>query len=124
MDWILSKVMILSVLTSNYFIIYIISMLVDNFMGYGYAWSNGQLKSSLARVGAMRHLGTTAIVFVSMLVLYTFALDNYAVLVPVWFIIINLLSIIENYELLGGQLPAFVKEGIKGKKEKIDKGEI
>jgi len=123
MDFILVKVLILSVLTSKLFGIYVATMIVDNIMGYTNAWANGEFQSTRMCQGIVKHLTNTIITFSFMFFMNSYGLDSYASVIPIWFSLYNAISIIELCDAIGIPIPSWVKNGIKSKIEEIDKGD-
>jgi len=117
------KAIILSVITSKFFLLYLATMLIDNTLGYLLAWSKGNFKSSRMREGIVKHYTNTIITFVSMLFMSVFNLQGYNYFIALWFALYNATSIIEHCNSLGIPLPTFIIKGIKSQIENMDKGD-
>ena len=113
-------------------IILIVAMIIDYVTGMMSAWLNSELSSKKGIKGIVKKVSYLALVAVAMIVdwlifqgLQQINVDlNYsvffAVLVTVWLIINELISVLENLSRMGVPIPNFLKKLIDGLKNTVD----
>ena len=116
-------------------IILIIAMIIDYVTGMMSAWLNSELSSKKGIKGIVKKVSYLALVAVAMIVdwlifqgLQQINVDlNYsvffAILVTVWLIINELISVLENLSRMGVPIPNFLKKLINRLKTTVDKGD-
>ena len=116
-------------------IILIIAMIIDYVTGMMSAWLNSELSSKKGIKGIVKKISYLALVAVAMIVdwlifqgLQQINVDlNYsvffAILVTVWLIINELISVLENLSRMGVPIPNFLKKLINRLKTTVDKGD-
>lgn len=115
----------------------VIMMIIDYVSGMAAAWRAGTLSSKKGIDGVIKKVGYMALVAVAMgvdyLIFTGFAAVNvsvgfnmlFGVLVAVWLIINEMISILENLSRLGVPIPAFLSKVVKKLKITADNaGEI
>lgn len=113
-------------------IILIVAMIIDYITGMMSAWLNSELSSKKGIKGIVKKISYLALVAVAMIVdwlifqgLQQINVDlNYsvffAVLVTVWLIINELISVLENLSRMGVPIPNFLKKLIDRLKNTVD----
>ena len=115
-------------------IIWVLCILLDYFSGSAAAHRTGEWSSDIAREGLWHKLGEIFAVLVAALCDIALkvivegsgieiGLPIDALITPIvllWYIITELGSIAENAEKLGAKVPAWIKNGLKQYKDKID----
>ncbi len=116
-------------------IILIIAMMIDYMTGMMSAWLNAELSSKKGIKGIVKKISYLALVAVAMIVdwliccgLQQINVDIkysvfFAVLVAVWLIINELISVLENLSRMGVPIPNFLKKLINRLKTTIDESE-
>lgn len=116
-------------------IILIIAMIIDYVTGMMSAWLNAELSSKKGIKGIVKKISYLALVAVAMIVdwlifqgLQQINVDLhysvfFAVLVTVWLIINELISVLENLSRMGVPIPNFLKKLINRLKTTVDKGD-
>ena len=116
-------------------IILIIAMIIDYVTGMMSAWLNAELSSKKGIKGIVKKISYLALVAVAMIVdwliccgLQQINVDIkytvfFAVLVAVWLIINELISVLENLAKMGVPIPNFLKKLINRLKTTIDESE-
>lgn len=116
-------------------IILIIAMIIDYVTGMMSAWLNAELSSKKGIKGIVKKISYLALVAVAMIVdwliccgLQQINVDIkytvfFAVLVAVWLIINELISVLENLAKMGVPIPNFLKKIINKLKMTVDKGD-
>ncbi len=118
-------------------IVLLVMMIIDYISGMSAAWREGTLNSKKGIDGVIKKVGYMALVAVAMgvdyLIFTGFAAVNvsvgfnmlFGVLVAVWLIINEMISILENLSRLGVPIPAFLSKVVKKLKITADNaGEI
>ena len=113
-------------------IILIIAMIIDYVTGMMSAWLNAELSSKKGIKGIVKKISYLALVAVAMIVdwliccgLQQINVDIkysvfFAVLVAVWLIINELISVLENLSRMGVPIPNFLKKLINRLKNAVD----
>ena len=113
-------------------IILIIAMIIDYVTGMMSAWLNAELSSKKGIKGIVKKISYLALVAVAMIVdwliccgLQQINVDIkytvfFAVLVAVWLIINELISVLENLSRMGVPIPNFLKKMIDRLKNTVD----
>ena len=113
-------------------IILIIAMMIDYMTGMMSAWLNAELSSKKGIKGIVKKISYLALVAVAMIVdwliccgLQQINVDIkytvfFAVLVAVWLIINELISVLENLAKMGVPIPNFLKKLINRLKNTVD----
>ena len=116
-------------------IILIVAMIIDYVTGMMSAWLNSELSSKKGIKGIVKKISYLALVAVAMIVdwlifqgLQQINVDLhysvfFAVLVTVWLIINELISVLENLSRMGVPIPNFLKKLINRLKTTIDESE-
>jgi len=116
-------------------IILIVAMIIDYVTGMMSAWLNSELSSKKGIKGIVKKISYLALVAVAMIVdwliccgLQQINVDIkytvfFAVLVAVWLIINELISVLENLAKMGVPIPNFLKKLINRLKTTIDESE-
>ena len=116
-------------------IILVIAMIIDYITGMMSAWLNAELSSKKGIKGIVKKVSYLALVAVAMIVdwlifqgLRQINIDMkysvfFAVLVAVWLIINELISVLENLSRMGVPIPNFLKKLINRLKTTVDKGD-
>lgn len=116
-------------------IILIVAMIIDYVTGMLSAWLNAELSSKKGIKGIVKKVSYLALVAVAMIVdwliccgLQQINVDIkysvfFAVLVAVWLIINELISVLENLAKMGVPIPNFLKKLINRLKTTIDESE-
>ena len=116
-------------------IILIVAMIIDYITGMMSAWLNSELSSKKGIKGIVKKISYLALVAVAMIVdwlifqgLQQINVDLhysvfFAVLVAVWLIINELISVLENLSRMGVPIPNFLKKLINRLKTTVDKGD-
>lgn len=116
-------------------IILVIAMIIDYITGMMSAWLNAELSSKKGIKGIVKKISYLALVAVAMIVdwlifqgLRQINIDMkysvfFAVLVAVWLIINELISVLENLSRMGVPIPNFLKKLINRLKTTVDKGD-
>ena len=116
-------------------IILIVAMIIDYVTGMLSAWLNSELSSKKGIKGIVKKISYLALVAVAMIVdwLICCGLQQinvnikysvfFAVLVAVWLIINELISVLENLSRMGVPIPNFLKKLINRLKTTIDESE-
>ena len=116
-------------------IILIIAMIIDYVTGMMSAWLNAELSSKKGIKGIVKKISYLALVAVAMIVdwLICCGLQQinvnikysvfFAVLVAVWLIINELISVLENLSRMGVPIPNFLKKIIDRLKNTVDESE-
>ena len=116
-------------------IILIVAMIIDYITGMMSAWLNSELSSKKGIKGIVKKISYLALVAVAMIVdwlifqgLRQINIDMkysvfFAVLVAVWLIINELISVLENLSRMGVPIPNFLKKLINRLKTTVDKGD-
>lgn len=116
-------------------IILVIAMIIDYITGMMSAWLNSELSSKKGIKGIVKKISYLALVAVAMIVdwLICCGLQQinvnikysvfFAVLVTVWLIINELISVLENLSRMGVPIPNFLKKLINRLKTTVDKGD-
>lgn len=116
-------------------IILIVAMIIDYITGMMSAWLNAELSSKKGIKGIVKKVSYLALVAVAMIVdwLICCGLQQinvnirysvfFAVLVAVWLIINELISVLENLSRIGVPIPNFLKKLINRLKTTVDKGD-
>lgn len=116
-------------------IILIVAMIIDYVTGMLSAWLNAELSSKKGIKGIVKKVSYLALVAVAMIVdwLICCGLQQinvnikysvfFAVLVTVWLIINELISVLENLSRIGVPIPNFLKKLINRLKTTIDESE-
>ena len=116
-------------------IILIVAMIIDYVTGMLSAWLNSELSSKKGIKGIVKKISYLALVAVAMIVdwlifqgLQQINVDLhysvfFAVLVAVWLIINELISVLENLAKMGVPIPNFLKKLINRLKTTIDESE-
>ena len=106
-------------------IVLLVMMIIDYISGMSAAWREGTLNSKKGIDGVIKKVGYMALVAVAMgvdyLIFTGFAAVNvsvgfnmlFGVLVAVWLIINEMISILENLSRLGVPIPAFLSKVVK-----------
>ena len=118
-------------------IVLLVMMIIDYISGMSAAWREGTLNSKKGVDGIIKKVGYMALVAVAMgvdyLIFTGFAAVNvsvgfemlFGILVAVWLIINEMISILENLSRLGVPIPAFLSKVVKKLKITADNaGEI
>lgn len=107
-------------------------MIVDYFTGMASAKVTGELNSRIGIVGIIKKVGYLALIAVGMVVDYIIgsALINvgveaqqsywFGMIITIWLIINELISILENLGEIGVPLPSFLVNAVKSLKNKVD----
>ena len=110
-------------------------MIVDYFTGMASAKVTGELNSRIGIVGIIKKVGYLALIAVGMVVDYIIgsALINvgveaqqsywFGMIITIWLIINELISILENLGEIGVPLPEFLVNAVKSLKNKVDGGD-
>lgn len=113
-------------------IILIVAMIIDYITGMMSAWLNSELSSKKGIKGIVKKISYLALVAVAMIVdwlifqgLRQINIDMkysvfFAVLVAVWLIINELISVLENLSRMGVPIPNFLKKIIDRLKNTVD----
>ena len=116
-------------------IILIVAMIIDYVTGMLSAWLNAELSSKKGIKGIVKKVSYLALVAVAMIVdwliccgLQQINVDIkytvfFAVLVAVWLIINELISVLENLSRMGVPIPNFLKKLIDKLKNTVDESE-
>lgn len=108
------------------------AMMIDYCSGMIKAWTTGKLSSRVGVVGIVKKVGYLVTVCVAAIVDWliisglkkvgiSFALDYYfGLMVTIWFIVNELISILENLSAIGVPLPGFLVAIIKRLKVVVD----
>lgn len=116
-------------------IILIVAMIIDYVTGMLSAWLNSELSSKKGIKGIVKKISYLALVAVAMIVdwliccgLQQINVDIkytvfFAVLVAVWLIINELISVLENLAKMGVPIPNFLKKLIDRLKNTVDESE-
>ena len=116
-------------------IILIVAMIIDYVTGMLSAWLNSELSSKKGIKGIVKKVSYLALVAVAMIVdwlifqgLQQINVDLhysvfFAVLVTVWLIINELISVLENLSRMGVPIPNFLKKLIDRLKNTVDESE-
>lgn len=116
-------------------IILICAMIIDYATGMSAAWYNSELSSKKGVKGIVKKVGYLALVVATMILdwlisqgLQQINLDLhysvfFAVLVAVWLIINELISVLENLSRMGVPIPNFLKNLINRLKTTVDESE-
>ena len=116
-------------------IILIVAMIIDYVTGMMSAWLNSELSSKKGIKGIVKKVSYLALVAVAMIVdwLICCGLQQinvnikysvfFAVLVAVWLIINELISVLENLAKMGVPIPNFLKKLIDRLKNTVDESE-
>lgn len=116
-------------------IILIVAMIIDYVTGMLSAWLNSELSSKKGIKGIVKKVSYLALVAVAMIVdwLICCGLQQinvnikysvfFAVLVTVWLIINELISVLENLSRMGVPIPNFLKKLIDRLKNTVDESE-
>ena len=107
-------------------------MLLDYGTGVAAAWKNKELSSRIGLLGIVKKVGYLAVVSVGMVVDYVLAVSGerlgvelplanfFGLLVTVWLIINECISILENADTLGLPVPAFVGQLLERLKKRSE----
>ena len=113
----------------------IVAMVIDYITGMSAAWYNSELSSKKGIKGIVKKISYLALVVVAMIIdwLISQGLQQinvdfhysvfFAVLVTVWLIINELISVLENLSRMGVPIPNFLKKLINRLKTTVDKGD-
>ena len=113
----------------------IFAMIIDYITGMSAAWYNSELSSKKGIKGIVKKVSYLALVVVAMIIdwlisqgLQQINLDLhysvfFAVLVTVWLIINELISVLENLSRIGVPIPNFMKKLIDRLKTTVEKGD-
>lgn len=116
-------------------IILVIAMVIDYITGMLSAWFNAELSSKKGIRGIVKKVSYLALVSVAMIVdwliccgLQQINVDIkysvfFAVLVAVWLIINELISVLENLSRMGVPIPNFLKKIVNRLKNTVEKGD-
>lgn len=119
-------------------IVLMVMMVIDYLSGMSVAWSTGELSSKIGAKGIVKKVGYMALIAVAMGVDYLIysgiAAANievgynmwFGLLVAVWLIINEMISILENLSKLGVPIPEFLKkiiQRLKNSAERKDENE-
>ena len=116
-------------------IVLMIMMIIDYLSGMSVAWSEGTLSSRVGAKGIVKKVGYMALIVVAMGVDYLIysgiAAANitvnynmwFGLLVAVWLIINEMISILENLSKLGVPIPDFLTKIIKRLKNSAERKE-
>lgn len=116
-------------------IILVIAMIIDYVTGMLSAWLNAELSSKKGIKGIIKKVGYLALVAAAMILDWLISQGlqqinvnmNYsvffAVLVAVWLIINELISVLENLSRMGVPIPNFMKKLIDRLKTTVEKGD-
>ena len=116
-------------------IMLIFAMIIDYATGRSAAWYNSELSSKKGVKGIVKKVGYLALVVATMILdwlisqgLQQINLDLhysvfFAVLVTVWLIINELISVLENLSRIGVPIPNFMKKLIDRLKTTVEKGD-
>lgn len=116
-------------------IMLVFAMLVDYITGMSAAWYNSELSSKKGIKGIVKKVSYLALVVVAMIIdwLISCGLQQinvnikysvfFAVLVAVWLIINELISVLENLSRMGVPIPSFLKKIINRLKTTVDESE-
>lgn len=116
-------------------IMLICAMIIDYITGMSAAWYNSELSSKRGVKGIVKKVGYLALVVAAMIIdwLISQGLQQinvdikytvfFAVLVAVWLIINELISVLENLAKMGVPIPNFLKKLINRLKTTIDESE-
>lgn len=116
-------------------IMLIVSMIIDYITGMLSAWFNAELSSKKGIKGIVKKVSYLALVAVAMIVdwliccgLQQINVDIkysvfFAVLVAVWLIINELISVLENLSRMGVPIPNFLKKIVNRLKNTVDESE-
>ena len=116
------------------FILWIFAMVLDYITGTVAALKSGQWSSTKAREGLFHKGGTIAVILVAIVLdvlikmlqqsgVVSFPVAYNAVMMPValaWYTVTDLGSTIENAELLGAPVPAWLRKAIKSANRSVD----
>lgn len=114
-------------------IVLMVMMVIDYLSGMSCAWVHGELSSRIGGRGIIKKVGYMALIVVAMGVDYLiysgFAAADinvgynmwFGILVAVWLIINEMLSILENLSRLGVPIPGFLQKIIGRLKNTVDK---
>ena len=107
-------------------------MLLDYGTGVAAAWKNRELSSRIGLLGIVKKVGYLAVVSVGMVVDYVLSVSGerlgvelpmanfFGLLVTVWLIINECISILENADTLGLPVPAFVGQLLERLKKRSE----
>ena len=116
-------------------IMLICAMIIDYITGMSAAWYNSELSSKRGVKGIVKKVGYLALVVAAMIIdwLISQGLQQinvdlhysvfFAVLVAVWLIINELISVLENLSRIGVPIPNFMKKLINRLKTTVDESE-
>ena len=108
------------------------AMLLDYGTGVAVAWKNKELSSRIGLLGIVKKVGYLAIVSVGMVVDYVLSVSGerlgvqlpaenlFGLLVTVWLIVNECISILENADALGLPVPAFVGQQLERLKKRSE----
>lgn len=112
---------------ANSYIVFIVPfamMGTDIITGLSQAWKNHNIRSSKMRDGLAKKIGEIALIFVCALICYCVSAPKEVYyVVPLYVTLCELLSIIENIDKLGFELPAFVSSKLNNVNTTITKGD-
>ena len=97
-----------------------ILMLIDFITGLLNAWKRGEIKSSKMREGLIKKCGETLILIIGEMFTIALSISSAIITAISWYIIImELISICENFDKMGVPLPGFIKKALKTSMDKI-----
>lgn len=116
------------------FILWLFTMILDYLTGTIAALKSGEWSSTKAREGLFHKGGTIAVILVSIVLdvlikmlqqsgVVSFPVEYNAVMMPIalaWYTVTDLGSTIENAELLGAPIPAWLRKAIKSANRSIE----
>lgn len=101
------------------------TMVLDYVSGIMHAWINGILQSKKMRSGLVKKVGEVMILVLGELVTYGLGLPMYIVQVLALYIVfMEVISIMENLQLLGVPIPKFIASAFSKANDAIDSGNI
>ena len=114
-------------------VVLIVMMVIDYLSGMAAAWATGSLSSKVGAKGILKKVGYMALIVVAMGVDYLICSGIasaslnigysmwFGLLVTVWLIINEMISILENLKKLDVPMPRFIEKVISKLKSSIDK---
>ena len=107
------------------FIVPFVMMGTDIITGLSQAWKNHNIRSSKMRDGLAKKIGEISLIFVCAVMCYCVsAPQEVYYIVPLYVTLCELLSIVENIDKLGFELPDFVSSKLNNVNTTITKGDM
>ena len=99
-------------------------MLADFLTGTVNAWIKGEVESSKMREGLAKKFGEIAVIVLTNLMCYALQLTRHVcTAVSLYIVVMELISVFENFDKLGVPIPKFIKSALAGFTDKINNDE-